>query len=580
MTLYAPAVTIEATMQNRLLALILALAISIGLIFGLLLGIGWSNRLAPADPSISLDTAGQDDYIIAVAEAYASDGDLQLAQDRLARLHSEDILARVENLAGDYVPQFDLVSQRLAMLAVALGSTNPTIIVLSVPEAPMSIQVSYEPSTEQPAVASNEILSPESSVTLIASALPGKTPKAAAQGAPAQPIPAGQTLPPSLDATVAQAPAPMPRPGASPTLVKVAKAKTPASKTNPPTFRQPASAKRPIVAYIPVKLPDYVGAPAGSIPLTARPSKCTPASQMPAVIDQPIMLCPRQEYAPFRVSGENITIYGDKSALVRGQPRGFGITVTGTNITLFNVNVAGETDPGDLNSWLCMYESCSFKTWAGRGGVAYGGGILLDHTTNASVVSATVSGGTIGVASLGGSSNKIVNNNLSNLNGWGVFLAFAQGNYVVGNTLNNNNRACLDPDGNYVQSGCESAGWMAIRSEANFVVNNHCEHGANCYYTPGNGGYSSNNNKFFNNYCAAAGNNCFEITFSQGNTFDYNVTGPDPKHPQDKCDYPFWISGSIVHFGPHNTWNCKHDGEQSLNDSRRGTGVTTGIEWR
>ncbi len=299
---------------------------------------------------------------------------------------------------------------------------------------------------------------------------------------------------------------------------------------------------------------------------------------MPAVVNYPIVLCPHQEYGPFSVAGENITIYGDSSATVHGKPRGFAITVSGTNITLYNVHVTGETDRGDLNSWLCMYDACSFKNWTGRGGVAYGGGILLDHTTNASVISATASGGTIGVASYGGSGNKIVNNNLSNLNGWGIFLLFAKENYVVGNTLNNTNRACLDPEGNYVQSGCESAGLMSIRSEGNLVVSNHCEHGANCYYAPGNGGYPSNNNKFFNNYCAAAGNNCFEVTFSEGNRFDYNTAVPDP-NTKDPCDYAFWISGSVVKFGPHNNWSCKHNSDQALYDSRRGTEITTGIDW-
>ncbi len=196
---------------------------------------------------------------------------------------------------------------------------------------------------------------------------------------------------------------------------------------------------------------------------------------------------------------------------------------------------------------------------------------MLDHTTNASVVNSTVSGGTIGVASVGGSNNNIVNNNLSNLNGWGVLLISTNHEYIVANTLNHVTRACTDPDGNYLQSGCESSGLAAIQVQANLFASNHCEESANCYYASGDGGYSSNNNKFFNNYCAGASANCFEVTFSQGNQFDYNVA-------TNQCVYPFWIGGSSVQFGSHNQWNCKFSADKAFRESQQNTKPATDIQ--
>jgi Periplasmic copper-binding protein (NosD) len=325
-----------------------------------------------------------------------------------------------------------------------------------------------------------------------------------------------------------------------------------------------------------VNLPDYVNAAAPSIPYNATPSKCTPATQMPDVVDRTITLCADQVYTPFRVDGSHITIYGDAggTASIHAPARAFGITVTGSDITITGVHIEADTDPADMNIWLCLYENCTYKGKRVRGAATYGGGILLDHTTNVTVVSSTVSKGTIGVASVHGSNNKIINNNLSNLNGWGAFLSWSDNNAVVGNTLNNVTRSCMGPDGASFTTGCESAGIAAVKAQANLIVNNHCERSSNCVYASGDGGFSSNNNKFFNNYCAASPHNCYEITFSSGNKFDYNVATSDPNSGA-KCTYPFWISGSTVEFGQHNNWNCKFTAKQAFTDSQHATQVNT-----
>jgi parallel beta-helix repeat protein len=329
-----------------------------------------------------------------------------------------------------------------------------------------------------------------------------------------------------------------------------------------------------------VDIPEYVGVGSFSIPLTARPSRCTPANAMPGNVTRSILLCPNQLYAPFRVTGSNLTVYGDPTALVQGPPRGFGITVTGNNVSIVGVRVAATTHPADVNKWLCLFEACTYNTMyqneTVRGGIGYGGGILLKDNANSAVIHSIVWGGTIGVASVRGHNNRIIGNTLSNLNGWGAYLMFTRRNFVVGNTFDDVNRGCVGPDGFYYGSGCESAGFACVGCQDSVVVSNTCARAGNCYYATGDGGLPSNANKFYNNHCAAASNNCFEITFSQANKFDYNVATSDPNTGQ-QCAYPFWIAGSIVEFGKHNDWACTRGQKRAEEESKSATPLPTEI---
>ncbi len=323
-----------------------------------------------------------------------------------------------------------------------------------------------------------------------------------------------------------------------------------------------------------VEIPSYVGIASFVVPLTARPARCTPASAMPANVTRSILLCPNQTYAPFRVTGNNLTVYGDANAIVQGAPRGFGITVTGSNVTIVGVRVAAVTHPADTNTWLCLFEACTYDTiyqkGTVRGGIGYGGGILLQDNANAAVLHSSISGGTIGVAAARSINAKIIGNNLSRANGWGVYLMHTQNAYVVNNTLDDVNRGCVGPDGFFYQSGCESAGLACAGCQNSVIVSNTCARAGNCYYADGLGGMKSNANKFFNNYCAAARNNCFEVTYTQGNQFDYNTATADP-NTGENCAYPFWISGSIVQFGKHNNWACAHSQKRAEEESKNST---------
>lgn len=591
-------------METRHVALVTILSICVGLVFGVIAGALFIGQPSPPDASlVQLDKAEQDDFIIAAAEAYAGDHDVQLLHDRLSRLNTEDIGTRVEYLALDYSLQRDLISNQLAGLAVALGSHNITLIAANLSAQPRPI------AQRAPVPTPLIIKTNKGGAVAIARATPTRAKNAPASGkATLSPPTSGGGPPtavpePPVPTAVAKnaggkpaAPPAVPEPtpaAPSSQLAKVQPTKqsggagggpaaTPgavALKPKPPAPTQPAaaaakpntgqkqaSAPSPVVRNQRVNLPGYVHAAEPSIPFNAQPSKCTPASEMPEVVDRTISLCADQVYKPFRVSGSNLTVYGDSggTARIHAPGRAFGITVTGSNITITGVHIEADTDPADLNTWLCLYENCNFKGKKVRGAANYGGGILLDHTTNVAVVGSTVSKGTIGVASVHGSNNKIVDNNLSNLNGWGALLFWSNNNAVVGNTLNRVTRSCNGPDGGNFTTGCESAGIAAIRALSNLIVSNRCERSSNCLYASGEGGFSSNDNKIFNNYCAGSPHNCFELTFSAGNQLDYNVA-------TSGCNYPFWISGSNVDLGSHNKWSCKLTAKQAFTESKQAT---------
>lgn len=154
-------------MMKIWIAGVIVLAIVVGLIFGLLLGMtlpGPTDSPAPPD-TVHLAAPEQDDYVIMVAEAYAAERDLKLAQDRLARLKDNAIAARVERLALTYVPQRDQIATNLALLAVALGSRNRILVGLSAGPTPPAPRTAASSRTQSLNVAFAETAAPTSTAT-------------------------------------------------------------------------------------------------------------------------------------------------------------------------------------------------------------------------------------------------------------------------------------------------------------------------------------------------------------------------------------------------------------------------------
>ncbi len=104
-----------------------------GLLLGIALGLIYTWGIDPveytdtAPPSLRADY--KNDYVVMIAQAYAAEGDLELARDRLAPLNLSDPGQYAADLARDQIrqgaPLDDL--RALASLAAALGAAPPPL---------------------------------------------------------------------------------------------------------------------------------------------------------------------------------------------------------------------------------------------------------------------------------------------------------------------------------------------------------------------------------------------------------------------------------------------------------------------
>lgn len=526
--------------RRRRVLFIALIATVLGLVLGFAAARLW---FVPAVPkTVELSRAEQDDYILMVAEAYALDRNAQIAQQRLSRLNDPRTTERIIALAKEYAPQQDYVAGRLALLAVAAGSRDKTLAALA-----STVTAPTPTPTRAPATATPR---------------PGETRVPTATLAPNYVVVTSEptaTLVPNY-IVVTGVPTATPPPTWTPTPIV-------STGDERPEVIVPMPLNL-VAQRIPVNVPEYTGMAPAEIRLAARPKTCTPADQMPAIVTETTMLCAGQTYAPFEIQGNNITLYGDagNTALVKGEPRRFAITVQGSNISVVGVHVEGATHDNDMGQWLCLYPQCPYTPEIG-GALGYGGGVLLNNTSNAAVLNSQFNSGTAGVFVERGFSNKIFNNRFADHNGWGVMLMQTRDEYVVANTFARINRACTGLDNVYHANGCESSALAMTNVAGTLVYDNQCRRVSNCYYANGDGGYGSTGIKFYNNQCAGAKNNCFEVTFGLAHEFDYNTAVYDADYG-DNCDYPFWIGGSTAYFGPHNSWNCLHDYDTAVNDAR------------
>lgn len=331
-----------------------------------------------------------------------------------------------------------------------------------------------------------------------------------------------------------------------------------------------------------VGLPPGAGPASLSITVPGAPAICTHTYQIPPVISWSVKLCPNEIYPPLHLAGNNIALYSDEghTSIVAAGGRQYAIIVEGSHNLVEGVTIQAGADAADQGAWLCQYEQCIFPTYPRQtvinGGTVYGGGILL-RGSYSTIHSVTVHGGTIGVATVNGFGNYILDNQLSDLNGWGIFNIGAAGGYFVGNILNRENHGCTTPDGFKFLHGCETAGWVCLGCSGNIIARNHCEGSANCFYMSGERGLASNGNKLIANYCGGATDNCFEITFSKGNILQNNIASADP-NTGAACNYPFWIGGSII-FLIDNDWQCVVTVDDALARAVASTETVTQAVW-
>ena len=270
------------------------------------------------------------------------------------------------------------------------------------------------------------------------------------------------------------------------------------------------------------------------------------------------------------------------SSVVTSAGRQFAITVEGLSNWIEGVTIQARADQRDIGAWMCLYEQCVLPTkpisTTVQGGLNYGGGILLKGN-NTVIHGVVVRGGTIGIATVNGRRNYLVENQLSDLAGWGSYNVGSEETMFINNNLHRNNHGCTAPDGRKLTGGCETAGWVCTDCALNFIIGNRCELSGKCYYMNGESRLASNENKFIANYCAGATENCFEITYAFGNLLQDNVGTKftDSKTKTDiLCKLPYWLAGSISYF-QNNRWECTVSADAAFNQSRDSTIVATNI---
>lgn len=324
-------------------------------------------------------------------------------------------------------------------------------------------------------------------------------------------------------------------------------------------------------------LPPGAGSQSIRLAIPTVPSTCTHVNQIPQLIKQSVRLCANEVYPPLKILGNNIVLFGDEShiSVITSSGRQFALTVDGSNNWIENVTIQANADKLDKIAWLCIYPTCTAvppSTAPIPGGMTYGGGVLLNGS-NSVIRSVTVRNGMIGIATNSGRRNYILENQLSDVNGWGSYNVGSTESYFIGNEWSRVNHGCVGSDGRKYDYGCETSGWVCLACNQNIIAHNQCTGSANCYYMNGDHPeMRSNNNKFVSNYCAAATNNCFELTFSLGNVLQDNVSTVDPKSGR-ACQYPYWVGGSAVYF-KNNRWECDIDATKAYDEARAQTAGT------
>ena len=310
-----------------------------------------------------------------------------------------------------------------------------------------------------------------------------------------------------------------------------------------------------------ITIPSLNGALTVDVPQAPNISYCTPSYMLGNIVTRSIKLCAGQTYRPFTVIGSNIAIIGDanRTAKIQSAGRAYGITVRGSNVLLSNLNLIGAPAASDTGNWLCLYEQCLYKNPPLAGGANYGGGILLEGSNN-TVMNSVIRGGVIGIAAMNGRGNRLLNNEITNLSGWGIFAVAPVNSAFVGNILQDVNRSCTDPGGNFYAGGCESAGMLLMGADTNIIANNTCARSGNCFYLNGEGGRLNNFNKLYGNVCNAPSFNCFEITDAQGIEFDNNSAMLTPDNTAG-CE--IWLVRAQIIAGRNNRVpQCNHRGSK------------------
>lgn len=118
-------------MKSSTFVILLVVALAAGIGIGLWLVTSRTEAASTTPPqALQLSADDQSDYILNVADAYAVNGDLELARHRLARLQDPQILLRIETFAINSASLKTPGSLHLIQLALALGSTHSSLVAM------------------------------------------------------------------------------------------------------------------------------------------------------------------------------------------------------------------------------------------------------------------------------------------------------------------------------------------------------------------------------------------------------------------------------------------------------------------
>jgi hypothetical protein len=152
--------------------------VAIGLLTGLCLGRNTQPTKDYAVAITDLEEQCREDYIVLVSALYALEGDLDRAEERLARLDREDTAQLVADLAVKYIEgEKGLgVTQDLATLAHALGAGDEVMLAYVVTPTYTSTSVPTATSTPLPTPTPTGTSEPTVNPTATPAALPTSTP--------------------------------------------------------------------------------------------------------------------------------------------------------------------------------------------------------------------------------------------------------------------------------------------------------------------------------------------------------------------------------------------------------------------
>jgi hypothetical protein len=155
---------------SRAVLALLLVGAAVGVGLGFLVGWGlWPVEYYDTDP-VDLKHEHKEEYVVLVSAGFALNGDLEQAQDRLAKLEEEDVAQVVAEVAQRYLEEGrdPTTTRNVVMLADALGSS--TEVMLAYVATPTLAPTFTPTATEVPTSTPTEI--PTETPTVVPSATP------------------------------------------------------------------------------------------------------------------------------------------------------------------------------------------------------------------------------------------------------------------------------------------------------------------------------------------------------------------------------------------------------------------------